>query len=125
MNALTISPTPGHKPVVILAGLAGLAVGAKLSTPISQRLASTATAALSATRRALSPASLLRVLFGRRACMVAGGLMLAAIWAHGIAIEPVADAQRAVALDCLCALPWGVAALARAIKNANKEGGAL
>lgn len=75
-------------------------------------------------RRKLSAAtaSILRGVFSERGAMVAAAIAIGAMaWYIGTITDTIA-AQRAVAIDCLCLLPWGIAYIVRSLSS--KKGGA-
>ena len=68
-------------------------------------------------------------LFSRRVSLIVAGAVIAAIWWHNFTIADTIAAQDAVAIDCLCGLPWAIAwAVRRTVadcKSMHQKGGAL
>lgn len=58
-----------------------------------------------------------RCVFSVQATYCVAATAVAAIWWHNITIADAVAAGEAAALDCLLALPWGIAAIVRAWKK--------
>lgn len=74
-------------------------------------------------RRKLSTAmaSILRGIFSERGTMAAAAIAIGAMAWHIGTITDTLAAQRVVAIDCLCLLPWGIAYIIRSLSS--KKGG--
>ena len=102
MNTLSIPTSRSQKPVVILSGLT---LQAKSST------AKQVSAAAVMRRLARLGLRALSALFSAKVSGVVAIATLGAMLWHNIAIADVLEAQRAVATDCILALPWLAAVL--------------
>ena len=75
--------------------------------------------------RALSWRQLLRAVFSPAATLGVAVVVFAAMMWHNATVADTLEAQRAVAMDALCALPWGAAWAVRAVITAIRKGGEL
>lgn len=66
---------------------------------------------------------IVRSVFSAQASYCVGAAAVAAIWWHNLTIADAVAAGEAAALDCLLALPWGMAAIIRSWCSA--KGGEL
>ena len=107
---------PSTRPLVILTGLD---FEAKSTTPVSVPLSS----AWKWTRCNCTPRRIVRALFSARVSTAVAFVVLAAMWWHNIVIDNTLEAQRAVAIDCLCGMPWGIVWAFRASRMPMPEEG--
>ena len=114
---------PSTSPLVILTGPA---IGARYSTPASVRLSRALSVACKWLRCNCTPRNIARALFSAKVSTVVAVVCLAAMWWHNVAIDNTIEAQEAVGLDCLLAMPWAIVWAFRAtfadIKSAKKGG---
>lgn len=96
---------PSNRPLV---NLTDPALEAECSTTISVRLSRALSKAWNWTRCNCTPVRIVRALFSAQVSTVVAILVVAAMWWHNISIADTLEAQRAVGLDCLCGLPWGI-----------------
>ena len=134
MQTSILFKAPGrssNRPIVILTGPA---IGAEYSTPLSVRLSRALSSAWSSslttlrsaknwTRCNCTPRRIVRALFSARVSTAVAFVVLAAMWWHNIAIDNTLEAQRAVAIDCLCGMPWGIVWAIRASRMPMPEEG--
>ena len=111
---------PSTSPLVILTGPA---LGARYSTPISVRLSRALSMAWRWTRCNCTPRNIARALFSANVSAVVAVICLGAMWWHNIAIDNTFEAQKAVGLDCLYAMPWGIVWAFRATRMPMPEEG--
>lgn len=136
MQQTVLFKAPGrssNRPIVILTGPA---IEAKFSTPITVCLSRALSAAWSSslatlrsakkwTRCNCTPVRIVRAAVGLTlsapACTIAiATCSLAMLW-HSATSADTDAARQAIALDCLCALPWGLAILARSVKEGGDK----
>ena len=123
MQTSILFKAPGrssNRPIVILTGPA---IGAEYSTPLSVRLSRALSSAWKWTRCNCTPRRIVRALFSTRVSTAVAFVVLAAMWWHNIAIDNTLEAQRSVAIDCLCGMPWGIVWAFRASRMPMPEEG--
>ena len=114
---------PSSSPIVILTGPA---IGAQYSTPASVRLSRALSVACKWLRYNCTPRNIARALFSANVSTVVTVICLCAMWWHNISIPGTIEAQKAVGLDCLYAMPWGIVWAFRAARMPMpEEGGEL
>lgn len=116
MNALTLSATRRRKPIVILNALA---IERRYST---NHFREALTAAWRWTRSNCTPRRIFRTLFSARVSAAVAILVVIAMWWHSMTIADTLEAQRAVGLDCLAGLPWGLFWTVRSTRMPEKGG---
>ena len=67
--------------------------------------------------------SLTRVLFSTKVSTAVAVVVIAAMYRHTVTAVDTIEAQRAVAIDCLCGLPWLMAGAFRSSRKPSKKGG--
>lgn len=111
-----------NRPIVILTGPA---IEAKFSTPITVRLSRALSSAWNWTRCNCTPVRIIRAAVGLTlsapACTIAVATCSLAMFWHSATSADTDAARQAIALDCLCALPWGLAILARSVKEGGDK----
>lgn len=120
MQTSILFKAPGrsaNRPIVILTGPA---IGAEYSTPISTRLSRTLSSLWQWTRCNCTPRRIVSTLFSARVSGAFAALFLAALLWHNISITDTVEAQRALGVDCLLALPYAIAWVLR--PSATKGG---
>lgn len=108
MQTSILFKAPGrssNRPIVILTGPA---IGAEYSTPISTRLSRALSAAWLWTRSNCTPRRIFSAVFSAKVSTVVAVITIAAMWWHNITIANTIEAQEAVGVDCLLAMPWGI-----------------
>lgn len=100
---------PSTSPVVILSVL-DLAGKSKTNhfRVATKMLSRALSKAWNWTRCNCTPRRIVSALFSAQVSTVVAILVVAAMWWHNISIADTLEAQRAVGLDCLCGLPWGI-----------------
>lgn len=120
MNALTLSATRRRKPLVILTGLN---IEAKSSTPIRVSITRTLSAAWRWTRSNCTPRRIFSAVFSAKVSTVVAIIAGAAMWWHDLTIADTIEAQRAVGLNGLLAMPWAIVWAFRASQMPMPEEG--
>lgn len=116
---------PSTSPIVILTGPA-LVAQAQYSIPVSVRLSRALSMAWSWTRCNCTPRRIVSALFSPRVSTVVAVTCLCLMWWHIITIDSTLEAQEAVGLDCLYAMPWGIVwAIRIARMSKSVKGGEL
>lgn len=108
---------PSTRPLVILSGLAFAAqsstsAGLRISRTLSSARSSSLATLRSAKKWAqcnCTPRRIAGALFSARVSAAFAALFLAALWWHNISITDTVEAQRALGVDCLLALPYAIA----------------
>ena len=59
----------------------------------------------------------IRAAFSPKAALIAAAVTAAVMYYHFMTITDTIGMQRALAVDCLCASPWGIAWLIRSIRK--------
>lgn len=108
---------PSTRPLVILSGLA---LEARFSTSAGLRISRTLSSLWQWTRCNCTPRRIVSTLFSARVSAAFAALFLAALWWHNIAITDTVEAQCALGVDCLLALPYAIAWVLR--PSATKGG---
>lgn len=111
---------PSTSPIVILTGPA---LGSRCSTPVSVRLSRALSSAWQWTRCNCAPRRIARAVFSARVSAIVAAVAIAAMWWHNITIADTIEAQEAVSLDCLLAMPWGIVRAVRAARMPMPEEG--
>lgn len=111
---------PSTRPIVILTGPA---IGAQSSTPVSVRLSRTLSKAWQWTRCNCTPVRIIRALFSTKMTAVVTVIALAAMYRHILSIDSTIEMQRAVGIDALLAMPWGLVWAFRATRKSMEKGG--
>lgn len=111
---------PSTRPLVILTGLN---IEAQFSTPITVRLSRALSAAWRWTRSNCTSRRIVRAVFSAKVSAAVAIIACAAIWWHNITIANTIEAQRAVAFDCLLAMPWAFVWAFRASRMPMPEEG--
>lgn len=75
------------------------------------------------TNRSASAKKAFRALFSSKATLAAAILCACAVWWDALTIADTIDAQAAIAIDCLLAMPWGIIGVLRAIRKPMPEKG--
>lgn len=126
MQQTILFKVPGkssNRPLVILNALA---IERQYSTNHFREAAKMLSRALSAawtrTRCNCTPRRIFRALFSARVSAAVAILVVIAMWWHSMTIADTLEAQRAVGLDCLAGLPWGLLWTVRATRM-PEEGG--
>lgn len=113
---------PGRRsnsPVVILNALS-----LRKSLTLGRRLSHALSMAWSRAKCICTPRNILRALFCEKAAMAVAAFVICAVWWHNLTITDSTAAGKAVATDCLWALPWGIVWAIRAtLMPMPKEGG--
>ncbi len=115
-----VSGKPSTSPLVILTGPA---IRAQYSTPASVRLSRALSVACKWLRCNCTPRNIARALFSTNVSAVVAVICLCAMWWHNISIPDTIEAQKAVGLDCLYAMPWGIVWAFRAARMPMPEEG--
>lgn len=97
---------PSTRPLVILSGLA---LAAQSSTSAGLRISRTLFSALKWAQCNCTPRRIAGTLFSARVSATFAALFLAALLWHNISITDTVEAQRALGVDCLLALPYAIA----------------
>ena len=122
---------PSTRPLVILTGLD---IEAKSTTPVSVRLSRALSSAWSSslatlrsakkwTRCNCTPVRIVRAVFSAKVSTAVAIIAGAAMWWHDLTIADTIEAQRAVGLDGLLAMPWAIVWAFRASRMPMPEEG--
>lgn len=122
---------PSTRPLVILTGLSievsstkSLRPAKNSSISIRSRLSRALSMAWQWMQCSCTPGRIVRAMFSAKASTVVAVIILAAMWWHNISIADTLEAQRAVGIDCLLAMPWALVWAIRASRMPmSKEGG--
>lgn len=115
-----VSGKPSTRPLVILTGPS---FETQYSTPVSVRLSRALSRAWRWTRCNCTPVRIVRALFSSKVSTAVAIIAGAAMWWHDITIVDTIEAQRAVGLDGLLAMPWAIVWAYRASRMPLPEEG--
>lgn len=111
---------PSNSPLVILTGPS---ICARYSAPVSVRLSRALSMAWRWTRCNCTPRRIVSALFSAKVSTVVAVICVCAMWWHNFSLDNTIEAQEAVGLDCLYAMPWAIVWAFRATRMPMPEEG--